>query len=310
MERRSFIGNYRDLFGADDARYPDSHELLSHGAPIGRRLGLQGVGVHIERLTPGRRTSWPHAERYEEEFAYVISGSPQAWIDGHAHDLAPGDLVALPAGTGIAHTFLNNSGADALLLVGGESVPRNEIIYPVHDARNAQCRDKGWLWEGAPARPIGPHDGLTDSLRAAPLDPPQSSRRARTAAAGERPEFIGALAVGDAHHSHRLGMRALAVHLERLEPGQSRRDLLRSSECGALAFVLEGLATLSLTPPHSHDLAPGDGWSSTRPGPLPTCSPTAPTTTSCCSSWSQRVTRSPASRRTPSPQFRPADRSR
>jgi uncharacterized cupin superfamily protein len=66
-------------------------------------------------LQSGRRTSWPHAESLEEEFAYVIEGHPQVWIDGHRHDLRPGDFVAFPAGTGITHTFLNNSDENALL---------------------------------------------------------------------------------------------------------------------------------------------------------------------------------------------------
>ncbi len=184
MTRPDCIGNYRDFIDPDDCHYPGSAELLSIGAPIGRKLGLQRIGLHVETLPPGRRTSWPHAEEREEEFVFVLEGWPQVWLDGAVYDLQPGDLVALPAGTGIAHTVLNNTAQTVRLLVGGEaSKPGNRINYPMHPERNAHCREKGWLWEGAPERALGPHDGMPDALRDAPVDPPQVEQPAP-----ERPE--------------------------------------------------------------------------------------------------------------------------
>ena len=88
MERPSFIGNYRDLFGADDSHYDGDSELMSIGAPVGKLLGLQKIGIHIELIHPGRRTSWPHAESAEEEFAFVLEGHPDVWINGNLHSLA------------------------------------------------------------------------------------------------------------------------------------------------------------------------------------------------------------------------------
>ncbi len=164
--RPSFIGNYRDLMDADDAAYPGSDELLSIGAPVGKKLGLTKIGVHVETLPPGRRTSWPHAESEEEEFAYVIEGNPSVWVDGHLYDLNPGDFVAFPAGTGIAHTFMNNTDDTCLLLVGGErSKKENKIFYPLHKKRNEELEARGDYWENHPTREMGPHDGLPDLLR-------------------------------------------------------------------------------------------------------------------------------------------------
>ena len=61
----------------DNSTYPDSNELFSIGAPLAR-LGLRRIGIHHERLPPGRRTSYPHAESDEEEFIYVLEGYPEA----------------------------------------------------------------------------------------------------------------------------------------------------------------------------------------------------------------------------------------
>ena len=168
--RPGFIRNWQDLQLADDAHYPGSPELLSIGSPFGRALGLARLGVHHEVLPPGRRTSWPHAERDEEEFVFVIDGAPDVWIDGELHRLAPGDGVGFPAGTGIAHTFINNTDSDVRLLVVGErSRPGSRIHYPLHPERNAEIGASHW--RDAPTVLRGPHDGKPDALRACAVGP-------------------------------------------------------------------------------------------------------------------------------------------
>lgn len=157
-ERPPFIVSSADVPEDAGTGYPGSDERLSHGRAIGRAAGLERIGLHVERLPPGRRTSWPHAEEHEEEFVYVLQGEVDAWIDGHLHRMTTGDLIAFPAGTGIAHTILNNGSSDALVLVGGErSKPENRIVYPLNLERQAQIGAR-W-WGDAPRRPLGPHDG-------------------------------------------------------------------------------------------------------------------------------------------------------
>lgn len=164
--RPSFIGNYKDFKEEDNAHYPGSTELLTIGSPIGRILGLKKMGIHVETLPPGRRSSWPHAESEEEEFAYVIKGSPQVWINGNLHDLHDGDFVAFPAGTGITHTFINNTSEDVLLLVGGQSkIASNKVFYPKHPKRNQEMKDKGILWEDYPKHDYGLHNGLPNGVK-------------------------------------------------------------------------------------------------------------------------------------------------
>ena len=82
---------------------------MGFDASVGEKLGLTRIGIHHVRVPAGRRISYPHAESAEEEFVFVIEGRPDAWIDGELFPLQPGDSVAFPAGTGICHTFLNNT---------------------------------------------------------------------------------------------------------------------------------------------------------------------------------------------------------
>jgi len=157
VDRPDFIGNWRDLEGADDSHYPGDDELMSIGAPLGRLLGLTRIGVHHERLQPGRRTSYPHAESAEEEFAYVLEGEPDVWIDGVLHRLREGDFVAFPAGTGVCHTFLNNTEREVRLLVGGEkSKPENRVHYPLNQDHERARSD---AWTDVEPRALGGHDG-------------------------------------------------------------------------------------------------------------------------------------------------------
>jgi uncharacterized cupin superfamily protein len=141
-------------------RYPGSPEVFSYTRAIGQRAGLQRIGLHVQRLPPGHRTSYPHAEEDEEEFVLLLDGNADAWLDGELHPMNPGDLVAFPAGTGISHCIINNSDEDALLLVGGErGKPSSRIFYPLNPARRDQLPEGAW-WEDVPAQPLGPHDGL------------------------------------------------------------------------------------------------------------------------------------------------------
>ena len=140
--------------------YPQSTESLGPVRRLGKEAGLERVGVNIQRLPPGTRSSWPHAEENEEEFVYVISGEVDAWIDGNLYPMRTGDLAAFPAGTGVAHCFINNDNQDVLLLVGGEAPKQgSRIFYPVNPSRRSDMSASNW-WADVPARKLGPHDGL------------------------------------------------------------------------------------------------------------------------------------------------------
>jgi len=145
--------------------YPQSTEQMGPVRRLGKAAGLVRLGVNLQRLPPGTRSSWPHAEENEEEFVYVIEGEVDAWINGEVHHVVAGDLAAFPAGTGICHCFINNGEQEALLLVGGEAPkPGSRIYYPINPSRRADMKPSEW-WEDVPPPSLGPHDALPDLLR-------------------------------------------------------------------------------------------------------------------------------------------------
>jgi uncharacterized cupin superfamily protein len=162
-DRPDCVAHWRRIENPDDAHYTGDDELLSIRAAFGEHFGLTRLGIHHERLPPGRRTSYPHAESAEQEFVFVIEGTPDAWLDGELHRLSPGDAVGFPAGTGLCHTFINNTDDEVRLLVVGEKPKaENRIYYPKNPERRPLRDD--W-WDDVPARSLGPHDGLPDRLR-------------------------------------------------------------------------------------------------------------------------------------------------
>ncbi len=161
--RPTCVAHWSDIEGPDDSHYPGDDELMGIGAPFGAHFGLRRLGIHHVRLLPGRRTSYPHAESTEEEFVYVLEGEPDVWLDGRLVRLRPGDGVGFPAGTGLSHTFINNTAEDVRLLVVGDTTrPDNRVLYPLNPDREKYRED---LWSDAPARVLGEHDGLSDAVR-------------------------------------------------------------------------------------------------------------------------------------------------
>jgi uncharacterized cupin superfamily protein len=180
--RPDYACQWRDILAKQANHYPNSDELQGLNARFGRRARFTRIGIHVELVKPGRRTSYPHAERDEEEFAYVVSGEIEAWNDGHITALGEGDFVGWRAKTGITHVLINNSDRDALLLVGGETNRQKaQVWYPLHPHRDKETGEA--FWADHPKPKLGPHDGLPDALRARlPKAARRSALRANDAA--------------------------------------------------------------------------------------------------------------------------------
>lgn len=187
-KRPDFVAYWKDILLKDEGGYPGSTEMHGIDAPFGRRARFSRLGVHLEVLPAGRRTSWPHAERDEEEWVYVVSGNLDCWLDGHIHPMGEGDFVGFVAGSGLTHVCINNSAHDAILLVGGEAArSRNQFWYPLHPHRDKETAEL--FWADHPKIKLGPHDGLPDALRERlPPAVAKDAKKANTAAFKLKPK--------------------------------------------------------------------------------------------------------------------------
>ena len=135
--------------------YPGDTETFSEGKCLSRKFGLKNIAVWLEKIPPNKRTSWPHAHSAEEEFVFVLKGDISVWLDGVITKAGPMMAIDFKAGSGIAHTLMNETNEDVFYLCVGECSPADDkIFYPLHPARNEEVRKEGCLWENFPNRLI------------------------------------------------------------------------------------------------------------------------------------------------------------
>lgn len=118
---------------------PFDGEKLTIYRDLGRAAGSKSIGVGYERLLPGRRSSFTHAHSAEEEFVFVVAGSCHVRViepgqEAREVPLRAGHAVSFPAGTGIAHTFVNHGTEECTLLVIGERKPGVDRWFYAEDA--------------------------------------------------------------------------------------------------------------------------------------------------------------------------------
>ena len=97
---------------------------------VGRLAGAERLGASLYELPPGT-TPWPYHLHYgNEELLVVLSGAPSLRTPDGWRSLAPGEVVAFPAGVGGAHQISNRSGEPARVLLVSEMNAPDVVRYP------------------------------------------------------------------------------------------------------------------------------------------------------------------------------------
>jgi len=125
----------------EEGRYPApfDQDRLGFFRDIGRAAGSKSIGVGLDRLPPGERTSFTHAHSHEEELVYVLEGEVHVRLiepgkQPRELPLRAGHLVCFNAGTRIAHCFVNRGTRDAITLTIGERKPGVDRAFYPEDA--------------------------------------------------------------------------------------------------------------------------------------------------------------------------------
>lgn len=120
--------------------------------PLGDLFGLSNFGVNLTRLAPGASSALRHAHSKQDEFVYILEGSPTLLTDEGATTLAPGMCAGFAAGTGNGHCLRNDSDGDVVYLEIGDRTPGDSAEYPDDDLR-AVLVDRAWRFthkDGSP----------------------------------------------------------------------------------------------------------------------------------------------------------------
>ena len=113
--------------------------------PLGDLFGLQNFGVNLTRLAPGAHSSLRHAHTRQDEFVYIVSGTPTLILDQKEYLLKPGDCCGFKAGSGVGHQLVNRSSQSVQYLEIGDRTAGDYAEYPRDDLKFIQVDGGAWI---------------------------------------------------------------------------------------------------------------------------------------------------------------------
>ncbi|KAF1720622.1 cupin domain-containing protein [Pseudoxanthomonas japonensis] len=100
---------------------------------LGDAFGLSNFGVNLTRLEPGAISALRHAHTKQDEFVYVLEGTPTLVNDRGNHLLEPGMCAGFKAGHSDAHHLVNRSNLPVVYLEIGDRSQTDQVLYPDDD---------------------------------------------------------------------------------------------------------------------------------------------------------------------------------
>ena len=134
---------------AKPSNYPEPFASRMAGRekrPLGDLFGLVNFGVNLTRLLPGGVSALRHAHTRQDEFIYILEGTPILITDAGETPLRPGMCAGFQAGTGDAHHLVNRSGSDVLYLEVGDRSAGDQGSYPDDDIQATLAADGKWIF--------------------------------------------------------------------------------------------------------------------------------------------------------------------
>ena len=242
---------YKDHFikAADiSAEYFDQEAKIGgSGSNFSKHFGLKRVGVHHFVIPPGYRTSRPHAESLEDEFVFVIKGEIDLWFNGKIKKMNAGDSIGFLPGTGIGHTFINNSASDVELFVAGDRTKsENQYRFHLEPEFRDKCGSK-W-WDTMPVQDLGGHNGLPGKFELSLLENTIKVEngfidipKASFSYPGDTETFSEGKCL-----SRKFGLKSIAVWMEKIPPYKRTSWPHAHSVEEEFVFVLRGTISVWL----------------------------------------------------------------
>jgi len=112
--------------------------------PLGDLFSLKNFGVNLTALAPGGESSLMHRHSKQDEFVYVLQGTPTLATEDGEQELQPGMCVSFAAG-GLAHHLINKSNASVVYLEIGDRSPDDIGEYPQEDLVAKLCNG-AWIF--------------------------------------------------------------------------------------------------------------------------------------------------------------------
>ncbi len=137
------------------SNYPPEFARIVSGRvkrPLGDLFSLVNFGVNLTRLPPGTVSALHHRHSRQDEFIYVLEGTPTLFTDAGRTRLRPGMCAGFPAG-GTAHHLANESEEDVIYLEVGDRSAGDEVSYPDDDLQAVRTAGGTWVFAHKDGKP-------------------------------------------------------------------------------------------------------------------------------------------------------------
>jgi uncharacterized cupin superfamily protein len=136
--------------------YPEPFASLVEGR-VKRRLGdlfgLTNFGINLTQLAPGSISALYHHHTTQDEFIYILEGSPTLVLGDQEFVLKPGDCCGFKAGSGVGHQLANRSASIVTYLEIGDRTADDLPEYPRDDLKLTLSPEGGWIITHKDGRP-------------------------------------------------------------------------------------------------------------------------------------------------------------
>lgn len=136
--------------------YPQPYASLVEGRAkrkLGDYFGLTNFGINMTELAPGAISALLHHHSKQDEFIYVLEGTPTLVLGEKEYLLNPGDCMGFKAGAGIASQLVNRSLGRVVYMEVGDRSEGDEVEYPNDDLKATQLANGVWALTHKDGRP-------------------------------------------------------------------------------------------------------------------------------------------------------------
>jgi len=136
--------------------YPEPFAALVEGRikrKLGNFFGLTNFGVNLTKLSPGAVSALFHQHEKQDEFVYILEGTPTLFLGEEEFLLGPGDCIGFKAGSGVAHQLVNRSNEMITYIEIGDRTAGDEVEYPRDDIKAMLNESGAWVLTHKDGRP-------------------------------------------------------------------------------------------------------------------------------------------------------------
>ena len=141
---------------AKQSNYPEPFASMVAGRfkrPLGDVFGLKNFGVNLTKLAPSAISALRHAHTVQDEFIYILQGTPTLITDAGETLLSAGMCAGFKSGSGNGHHMVNRSAENVVYLEIGDRNPGDAASYPDDDLQ-ALFESGQWVFKHKDGKPF------------------------------------------------------------------------------------------------------------------------------------------------------------